>query len=256
MSIKTILDRLPENAYKKSVRRRLDSQNLSDRDSAWYELMIYDWLESLGKKPIPEPTIPDSSSKPDFLIRSEDLEVFVEVFVVQESEEDKNTLRQPRVLWTADTATFWRMGGRLTRKMGKYSEITETLGAAYVICACLESHLLNLREVATYFLGNEAYNLATGTLQFMMDGQIFERHADEPPSVARRYRHISALLAVKRFRDTPKSDYRLEFGLIQNPFALNPIPEDTFGPIRRFVVVSKTETQYAMDWVSCQRKSV
>lgn len=248
MSIEAILRRLPHNTYKKSVRRRLCSQNANDRFSAWYELMVYDWLESLGKKPVPEPSIPNCSGKPDFLIGSDDLQVFIEVFVVQESEVDERTSGQPRGVWTEDTATFRRMGSRLTEKMGKYSKIAEMPKAAYVICACLESHLLNMREVLTYFLGGEAYNLKTGKLEPMMDGQIFERHPGESPSVAHQYRHVSALLAVKRVRDSSETDHRLGFGLIQNPFAPTPISENTFGQIQRYVVVSETEAHYTMDW--------
>lgn len=246
---------MPNNSYKKRVQRDLRSQNTNDYLSAWYELMVYDWLESLAKKPVPEPSIPNFSGKPDFLIESDGLQILVEVFVVQESEVDEKTSNQPRVVWTADTATFWRMGSRLREKMGKYFKIAETLNIPYVICVCLdlESLLLDMREVVTYFLGGEAYNPTTGRLNPMENGQIFERHPGESPSLAPQYLHVSALLVCRRV--PLKINHQLQFGLIQNPFALRPIPQNTFGQILRYVIVSETETHYTMNWRAATESS-
>jgi len=247
--IEAIFARLPESPYKREVQDRLLLRDLGSYLGAWYELMVYDWLDRLDKNPTPEPAIPNSSGRPDFLIESSGLRIFIEVFVAQVSAEDENVAGKARTVWPAATATFRRMGGRLEKKMGKYSQITQMPHTAYVICVCLESRLIELREVITFFLGNEVYNLQTCRLEPALDGQIFERHAGEPPSAADYYRHVSALLVAKRFRDSIGSDYRIEFGLIQNPYAFTPIPETEFGYLRRYVVVSETETLFTMKWV-------
>lgn len=239
--IDAIFARLPKSSYKKEITDRLLSQNLGDYLGAWYELMVYDWLDGLGKEPALQPSMPNGKSRPEFVIESNGLQIFIEVTVVQQAQRDRDV---GGVWWPAATSTFEKIGDKLREKSGQH-QIPQ--GSAYVICLGLESRLIRSGEVKTYFIGGECVG-KSGELYPNLDGEIFEIHTDMPPLV--KYPHVSGLLVARPNTATIEDGYRLIFRYIQNPYALASIPETEFGPLRRYVVVSETETHRTMKWVS------
>src|SRR5262249_3138809 len=161
--IERIFASLPVNSYTPEIQRRLLSEDISNHLGAWYELMVYDWLATLSKNPIPQPTLATSKSKPDFLVESNGLQIFIEVAVVKESQADRNFVSGG----TVTTATFRTMRERLIDKMGQHPGIPSN--AAYIICLCLNSFLIDLGEVKTCLLGGEAVNINTGELVPLLD---------------------------------------------------------------------------------------
>lgn len=238
-----IFARISDASYKRDVQRRLLSPDLSSYFGAWYELMVYNWLELMGKHPVPQPSIPNAKSKPDFLIRSDGLQIFIEVTVVHEAQKDQDVRKQTSWL-PAATATFETMRGRLIDKMGQHSIPQDS---AYIICLCLESRLINLSEVKTCFFGGESVVLKTGDLRANFDGEIFENQPGYPLLV--KHRDVSALLVAKRNEQSIENGYKPIFGLIQNPYALNPIAQDEFEDIQRYVIISETESHFEMKWI-------
>ena len=126
--IEAIFARLPKGSYKKEITDRLLSQNLGDYLGAWYELMVYDWLDKLGKEPALQPSIPNGKSRPEFMIKSSGLQIFIEVTVVQEARRDRD---EGGVWWPAATRTFKKIGDKL-REKSRQHQIPQ--GSAYVIC--------------------------------------------------------------------------------------------------------------------------
>jgi hypothetical protein len=53
--IERIFSNLPVNSYKPEIQRRLLLGDIANHLGAWYELMVYDWLATLGKNPTPQP---------------------------------------------------------------------------------------------------------------------------------------------------------------------------------------------------------
>ena len=210
---------------------------------AWYELMVYDWLCKQGKYPYPEPTILDG--KPDFVFTSNDKKIYVEVGSVKESKKDKQLEEREDFVLTQTTATFAAMRERLIDKACKYESVATT-GDAYVVCLGLESSLINIADVKTCFLGDDGYNLSSGSIQSTINGDVFARENDGTFLV--NYKHISAILVATRNFTLNEDDNKLAFGLIQNPYAVNEIQPTEFGEILRFVVVTKKEKYFQMAW--------
>jgi hypothetical protein len=243
--IENIFAQLPNNSYKEKVQTKLLSENSGDHIGAWYELMVYDWLVGLGKNPIPQPVLQTTNGAegyPDFLIESNGLQIYIEVSVIQEAQKDKDR-GIGGVVWTETTRTFEKIGDKLREKMGKYEVPSDS---AYVICLGLESRLIDLGEVKTYFLGDEVdlfeRDDIKDTIKFRgtrlnPNGEIFVNDNDIDGYLAVKHRDVSALLVAKR----NMSGYRPTFGLIQNPYALVHIPETEFGSITRWVRDSETE---------------
>src|SRR5690242_8151592 len=102
------------------------------------------------------------------------------------------------------------MNERLIDKMGQHPGIPAD--AAYVVCLCLNSRLIDLGEVKTRFLGGEAVNINTGELVPLLDGEIFELHGDE---LLVKYTHVSGVLVAKCNRSTLEDGHKLVFGLVQ-----------------------------------------
>ena len=238
--IEAIFGRLPDSSYKREVQNRLLSQDLGNHLGAWYELMVYDWLDGLGKATTLQPSIADAKSTPEFLVESDGLQVFIEVTVLQEAHGDTDV---GDVWWTEATDTFRKIGDKLREKSGQHAIPP---GSAYVICLGIESRLIELGDVKTYFIGGESVG-KSGDLYPNLNGEIFEIHDNMPLLV--KHRDVSALLVARRNRASIEDGYKLVFGLIQNPFALTPIPETEFGQLRRYVVVSETQTHHTMKWV-------
>lgn len=243
--LETVFARLPEGSYKREIQNRfLLPEPISAHLGAWYELMVYDWLDGLGKNPILQPSIPNSKSKPDFLVESDGLQIFIEVTVVQESRKDRDVGRR-RGWWPAATATFETMRESLIKKMGQHPGIPPQ--SAYVMCLCLENRLIWPDEVRTCFLGSESVVLKSRELRPEYDGEIFEKHDD---MLLVKHRNVSALLVARRSGASIDEGYELVFELIQNPYAFTPIPETEFGPLRRYIAISETETRkFVMKWV-------
>jgi hypothetical protein len=243
--IQAILDHLPDRSYKREIGQRLISPNAASHLDAWHELMVYDWLSGLGKELTLQPKIP--GSKPEFYLESNGLPLFIEVAVVQESRKDigaGTNFGSVRFWWPEATESFKTMMGRLINKMGQHRGI---ISAAYVICLCLESHLIDIGEVKTAFLGGESVDVVSGEVRSTLDGLIFENQGDMQLFV--KYKNVSALLVARHSGVSPQEGYKLTFGLIQNPYANIPIPQTEFGPLRRFVVVSETEGHFFMKWL-------
>jgi hypothetical protein len=240
--IEAVFARLPEGSYKNDVQHRFLLPGISNHLGAWYELMVYDWLDRLDKNPIPEPSQPIGESKPDFKIESSDrLSILIEVTVVQQSNKDDHI---GSTWWPAATATFETMRGALIRKMGQH-QIPPDM--AYVICLCFETNLIDIGEVKTCFLGGESVIIATGELVPNLDGEIFENHPGMP--LLSKHQDVSALLVARRNRATIDDGFKLIFGLIQNPYANIHIPDTEFGNLTRYAAVAKTETHFTMKWL-------
>lgn len=241
--IERIFANLPVNSYKREIQDRLLLGDTPNHLGAWYELFVYDWLAGLSKNPIPQPTLAGAKSRPDFLIESNRLQIFIEVAVVQESRADKD-VRQRGPWWPAAIATFRTMRERLIDKMGQHPGIPQN--AAYLICLCLNSFLIDLGEVKTCLLGGEAININTGELVPLLDGDIFEVHGNE---LFVKYTHVSGVLVARCNRSTLEDGYKLVFGYVQNPYADISIPTNEFGDIRRHVIVSRNDTHFSMKWI-------
>jgi hypothetical protein len=241
--IEAVFARLPEGSYKSDLQRRFLSPNTSDYLGAWYELMVYDWLDGLGKNPVLQPLLSTGKSKPDFEIRSDELQSLIEVTVVQQSSNDSH-IDRGRVWWPAAIATFETMRNSLIRKIGQHSIPP---GMAYVICLCLETDLIDIEQVKTCFLGGESAAVATRELLPRLDGEVFENHPGMPLLV--KHRDVSALLVARRNRTTVDDGFRLLFGLVQNPYAHVRIPDTEFGNLRRYTVIAETETRLTMGWL-------
>lgn len=245
--IETIFASLPVNSYKREIQRRLLLDDMSNHLGAWYELMVYDWLRTLDKHPITQPPLATGRSKPDFLIESNELPIFIEVASVQESQGDGD-LRQRGAWSPVASATFRTMRERLVDKMGQHPSIPSN--AAYIICLCLHTSLpgflIELGEIKTCLLGGEAVNIATGELVPQLDGEIFEWHEGESWV---KYKHVSGILVARSNRSTLEHGHKLIFGYIQNPYANSPVSTDEFGNIRRYIIVSSAETHFSMKWV-------
>lgn len=226
--IEAIIRQLPKSSYMQEIESRLLSPEMDKFLGAWHELMVFDWLLGLGKQITLQPPIP--GSKPEFRYESDGLPVFIEVAVVQESKKDKVAGRSygtVRVWWPEATETFKTMMERLIDKMGQHRGIND---AAYVICLCLESRLIDIGEVKTCFLGGESVDIVSEQLYQNFDGMIFENQDNLPLLV--KYRNVSALLVAKHSGVSVDDGYKLTFGLIQNPYSNMPISPDEFGPLR------------------------
>jgi hypothetical protein len=240
--IEDIYHNLPNQQYKHEIQKRFLSLDASNHLGAWYELMVYDWLQKSGNNPITQPSLIGARSKPDFLIQSNSGHIYVEVAVVQESALDEEL--RTRGSWaTAATATFRTMRERLIDKMGQHPGIPE--GIPYVVCLCLHTFMIDLGEVKTCLLGGESFNVATGELHPMYDGEIFEQNEDE---LFVKYQKVSAVLAARSNRSSAENGYKLVFGWVQNPYTSATIQTDEFGDIRRYVIVSRSDTQVDMKW--------
>ncbi len=246
--IESIFKELPQGKYKKGILRHLRSERPEDFYGAWYELMVYDWLKEQGKEPVLQPDLP-SGSKPDFLIKSDDLNIYIDVTHVRESSGDKNISPGKEAWWPAATATFLTLQTSIEKKASQHKRgLNELTNAAYVICIGLETILIGADTVKTCFLGSEGYHIKTGRISFMKDSLLFENQVDGTFLV--RHKHVSALLVAQHNRASVEEGYKLRFSLIENPYANTEIAGEEFGPIHRFVVISKTETNYNMQWIS------
>ena len=76
---------------------------------------------------------------------------------------------------------------------------------------------------------------------------IFENQPGYPLLV--KHRDVSALLVAKRNEQAIENGYKPIFGLIQNPYALNPIAQDEFENIQKYVIFSETESNFEMKWI-------
>jgi hypothetical protein len=238
--IQEIHARLTDSSYAREILKRLLSPNTANYLGAWHELMVYNWLVDLGKNPVVQPLLPNGTSRPDFHFTSNSLSIYIDVASVQESQKDKDTGKvygSARMIWSEATATFSTMQEALRKKMGQHGSITD---AAYVVCLCLESRLINIGEVKTCFLGDESID-TRGRLHHDLNGEIFERNDDR--SFLVKYANVSGVLVAKH-----GSDYKLLFGYIQNPYAKFPVRETEFGSLPRFVVTSETKDEIEMGW--------
>ncbi len=240
--IEVILGQLNNHSYA----RRIESRLLLTPEylGAWHELMVFDWLSGLGKQLALQPSI--EGSKPEFFYESNGLPIFIEVAAVQESLNDNDvgkTIGGVKIWAPEATETFKKLNGVLTHKAGQHSSIKK---AAYVICLCLESRLIDIGEVKTYFLGGEAVDMA-GELHPRLDGLVFE--SQDNLQLPKKYKNVSALLVAKHSRNSAEEGYKLVFGLIQNPYATNPISPNEFGALTRYVIVSETQEHIQMKWL-------
>lgn len=255
----SIFARLPDGPYKRESHKRFLSQTPAHHLGAWYEWMVYDWLDGLGKTVTLQQSVakgPRGPSKPDFLVQSsDDLRIFIEVSAVQESAKDQElrghmgkalTAGFPAGWIPAGTGSYQTMGGRLEHKVGQHPGISGIPGSAYVICLCLESNLIDSNSVITQFLGTDRRTLS-GDPHCAFDGIIFER--DHKGTVYAKHRDVSALLVASKKRTSVEDGFKLNLELIQNPYAATPIRATEFGQLRRYVVVSKTDTSYYMHWI-------
>lgn len=244
--IEAILARLPNHSYVCDIERRLLST--TNYLGAWYELMVYDWLYELEKTPIVQPLAPDGRTKPDFFIKANGTLIFIDVASVQGSKKDENVgeiYNSVRVWWPEDenTAIFKTMRERLLNKIGKHRSITKE---AYVICLGLETPWIDSGAVKTCFIGTESFDPVSGRLRQKLDGEIFEKEENDFFLV--KHLNISALLVARHSGVSEEEGYKLVFELIQNPYARIRIHDTEFGEIRRFVVVSESDSYFEMGW--------
>lgn len=244
--LKTVFGSIPNGNKKFKLQREFLREDAGSHWGAWAEMMVYDWLEQLNKSPILDPIIPGTRKTPDLLIKSENKEIFIEIAAVQRAERDESIGDAIRGWWPAATATFRSMGGRLDEKLSKYREALEQYPKPYVVCLFLVDSIIDLSEVKTYFLGGESYNFNTREMHQNLDGAVFEHHIGELPLV--KYRHVTGVLVAKRNRQTVENGFMLEVGFIENPYATEKIDTQTFGDIRRYVVISEIEGSIQMGW--------
>jgi len=229
--------------YADAIKKRMQVE--TEHLGLWYELMVYDWLWKQRKNPFPQPNAPDGKSKPDFVFPSNDKKIYIDVASVQESEKDKEFYERQDFWSSESTASFATMRERLLDKAGRHKSIANT-GDAYVICLGLESPLINIEDVKTCFIGNDSYNVSLGKLQSAINGEIFER--ENSASFLVKYKNVSAILVGKRNYSLNEDENKLEFGLIQNPYAITEIQPVEFSNILRFVVIVKKEKYFQMGW--------
>jgi hypothetical protein len=237
--IDAVFERLPEGRVKKRIQREFLSEDPAHHWGAWYELMVYDWLDRLNKNPQLERPLPGGST-PDIKIQSGPLDIFIEVTHVRESLGDQDIETS---WWNADTATFARMTAALKEKSVQHPTISPS--AAYVICIALENKLIEMSEVKTALFGHEQYSLTTSKTRIDCEGLLFENH---PDALLVKHRNVSAFLVTKRDQSTLGA-FKLRFGLIQNPYAQVPIPNTEFGNIKRWVPVECDDGTIGMKFV-------
>lgn len=69
-------------SYPENEKVELKKRFKKDFDPAFYELYLYSLFENLGFDIIIHPTLPNSNKKPDFLIKKNELEIYIEAKVV------------------------------------------------------------------------------------------------------------------------------------------------------------------------------
>jgi len=243
--IDSIIKNLQKNhpSYANEVIRR--KKNVSEYLGIWYELMVYDWLCKQGKKPSPQPFAPDKKSKPDFVYKSNDINIYIDVASVQESKNDEMLCEKPYFINRQATSSFAAMRERLLDKLGKHKSIADGRDT-YVICLGLESSYIDVDDVITCFIGNRIVNILGGKDRTSKDGDIYEQENNR--SLLVKYKSVSAILVAKRNYTLAEDRNKLAFWLIQNPYANTKIPPTEFDGISRWVVLAETDDFLEMGW--------
>lgn len=198
--LETVLQRMPSEGANR-LRDRLAVNDEGNRWGAWGEVVIYDWLESTGKRPQFEP---ESDGKtPDFVVETKGQAVFIEVFVTLRSRDDAEIDTTPirdgwnvAVWWPAATTTYHAASGRIIEKLDKY----KGLGSPYVVCDVLKTPLISPADVRLLF-----------------QSWLLEHHS-----------HVSGLSVVEPRWEPSAGRYRLECRIFPNPKALHLIDSTTF----------------------------
>ena len=240
--LEQIFSRIPSGRKKNNLRTSFLSEDDGNHIGALAELMIFDWLEKLGKNPSFETLLPGNRETPDLLINNDDRQIIIEVAAVQESIEDQIIMNSHRGFWPGATSTYKSMGSRLAEKAGKYAKYQKP----YVICIYLANSIIQLGQIKDYFLGDDTYNFSIEKLQREYNGIIFENNNDE---ILVKHRHVSGILVAKRNRGSIEEGFKLNFGLIQNPYAhpCSIISPDEFGSIPRYIVSSPNHMEWRVD---------
>lgn len=199
--LESVLQRVPSEDANK-LRNRLAVHDEGNRWGAWGELIIYEWLESTGKRPHFEPE--PGGRRPDFLIEPKGESIFIEVFVTRRSPDDEGIDTTPirpglpvSVWWSGETRTYHAASGRLIEKLDKY----KGLDSSYVVCDVLVTPIIspgNIRELFQSWFLPEAHE------------------------------HVSALLVVTPRWEPSVGRYRFECMFFPNPDALHSLDSTAF----------------------------